>query len=316
MHFKFFANVVTFLYFYVRPFIKWFLHQFTKLCELQRICYGEPTGCRRAKNIEQSLELSRRPAIKELVRVLDDIVKNELTDEEFFVDVTERALETILKVKKIKARIHPRFPAAFEMCVEQIWGYKRLYYEVERLRTTPYDCDNIEHEVKLKELWNLLMPDVKLEARVTKQWQDIGFQGDDPKTDFRGMGILSLENLLFFATEYYSVAHHVLSHSHHPKHGYTFAVVGINLTSMAYKLLKCGAAKTHVYNSVYSTPSINTFHHLYCYLFYEFDRYWMRCKPKNIMEFSNIQEKFESNILKKLSDNSTIFRINLSIDNI
>ena len=32
--------------------------------------------------------------------------------------------------------------------------------------------------------------------RVSKQWQDIGFQGDDPKTDFRGMGMLGLLNLL------------------------------------------------------------------------------------------------------------------------
>lgn len=34
------------------------------------------------------------------------------------------------------------------------------------------------------------MPTKKLKARISKQWADIGFQGDDPKTDFRGMGIL------------------------------------------------------------------------------------------------------------------------------
>ncbi|XP_055707335.1 ELMO domain-containing protein 2 [Phlebotomus papatasi] len=316
MYFKIFTNVITLVYFYVRPLVKWFLHKFTKLCELQRICYGEPTGAPRAKSVERSLELSRNKQIVDMVKILNGIVEKELTDEDFFADVTDRALETVLRVKKIKPRIHPDFPAAFEMCVEQIWGYRRLYHEVERLRMTPYDCDNLQHEIKLNELWKLLMPDVELEARVTKQWQDIGFQGDDPKTDFRGMGILSLENLLFFAREYHGAAQHVLSHSHHPKHGYTFAIVGINLTSMAYKLLKSGAAKTHIYNAVYSTPSINTFHHLYCYLFYEFDRYWMECKPKNIMEFSYIQEKFEANILRDLSNNSTIFRINLSIDNI
>ncbi len=37
---------------------------------------------------------------------------------------------------------------------------------------------------------------IPLLSRITKQWQNIGFQGDDPKTDFRGMGILGLENLL------------------------------------------------------------------------------------------------------------------------
>lgn len=46
------------------------------------------------------------------------------------------------------------------------------------------------------QLWNLLMPTKTLKARISKQWADIGFQGDDPKTDFRGMGILGLINLV------------------------------------------------------------------------------------------------------------------------
>ena len=30
-----------------RPLVKWFLRQTTRLCELQRICYGEPSGAPR-----------------------------------------------------------------------------------------------------------------------------------------------------------------------------------------------------------------------------------------------------------------------------
>jgi len=40
------------------------------------------------------------------------------------------------------------------------------------------------------------MPGRKLESRVSSNWKDLGFQGEDPKTDFRGMGLLGLENLL------------------------------------------------------------------------------------------------------------------------
>ena len=89
------------------------------------------------------------------------------------------------------------------------------------------------------QLWSLLMPDRVLPSRVTIEWQDIGFQGTDPKTDFRGMGLLGLENLLcvsfnflrfyreflfilydrFFAENYTDTARHVLSHARHPKHG-------------------------------------------------------------------------------------------------
>nr|CAD7455539.1 unnamed protein product [Timema tahoe] len=143
-------------------------------------------------------------------------------------------------------RIHPQFVQSFGKCVEHIWGYRQLVHEVERLRTIQYDADDSSHEDKLLKLWGLLMPDVHLKSRVTKQWQEIGFQGDDPKTDFR--------------EEYPGPASHVLSHSHHPQYGYAFAIVGINLTFMAYHLLKDGLAKTHVYNVSKIFPAIKIPH--------------------------------------------------------
>lgn len=45
------------------------------------------------------------------------------------------------------------------------------------------------------QLWKFLKPDTPLASRISKQWCEIGFQGDDPKTDFRGMGLLGLYNL-------------------------------------------------------------------------------------------------------------------------
>lgn len=82
------------------------------------------------------------------------------------------------------------------MCITIIWGYKQLLDDVEILRKTAYNSEDAEHEAKLLELWALMMPDKQLKARVSDCWKEIGFQGDDPKTDFRGMGILGLENLL------------------------------------------------------------------------------------------------------------------------
>jgi len=48
----------------------------------------------------------------------------------------------------------------------------------------------------LVQLWNSLQPDVALTGRISAQWTFIGFQGNDPATDFRGMGLLGLLNLL------------------------------------------------------------------------------------------------------------------------
>lgn len=309
-------SIWTLLTYYIRPLMKWFLRKTTGLCELQRICYGEVSGAPRTKAVENSLNLSRTLQIKHLVSYL-----NNLSDCKKFrtsdVDETVKfATSTVLFVKKINPRIHPQFIKSFNTCVLHIWGYRQLLSEVETLRTTTYDADNLDHERSLLDLWDNLMPDTPLEMRITKQWQDIGFQGDDPKTDFRGMGLLGLENLLFFATEYRSAACHVLAHSRHPIYGYAFAIVGINLTSMAYHLLKSGDAKTYFYNTAKDEPTLTHFHQFYSYLFYEFDQYWIECKPRNIMEFSCIKEKFENNIKLQLQDSTSQFGINLAVDTI
>lgn len=123
------------------------------------------------------------------------------------------------------------------------------------------------------------------------------------------MGLLGLENLLYFAEEYNAAARHVLSHSTHPMHGYTFAIVGINLTSMAYNLMQNGAAKTHLYNLKAPYLSLKHFHRLYCYLFYEFDKFWLECKPISLMEFSNIHAQFLSDITNQLNDDQTVFNM-------
>jgi len=60
---------------YFRPLIKWFLRRSTKLCELQRICYGDRQGADRTLNVESSLRLSRRPEIRALVEILDKVIK-------------------------------------------------------------------------------------------------------------------------------------------------------------------------------------------------------------------------------------------------
>ncbi|KAK4881953.1 hypothetical protein RN001_005272 [Aquatica leii] len=210
--------------YYIRPFIKWFLRKTTGLCELQRICYGEEHGASRIKGVEESLGLSKSPQIKLLVNHLNDISDNKRFAGANERDILQGATRTVLLVKQINPQVHVQFVRSFSRCIEQIWGYRQLIAEVETLRTVSYDSDNIEHEQKLLELWEHLNPNDPLNMRISKRWQEIGFQGDDPKTDFRGMGLLGLENLLYFAKEFKGPATHVLSHSHHPNYGYEFAI--------------------------------------------------------------------------------------------
>ncbi len=171
-----FFNLTNIIYLYLRPFIKWFLHRFTRLCELQRICYGYPEGATRAKGVEMSLNLSRTPSIIYMIKNLNNVVQDDLPERTFRERVVYSAVQNVLSCKKIKTKIHPDFAPLFHATIEQIWGYKRLYHTVEMIRITSYDSEDMVHEEQLLELWNLLMPNDPLPQRITKQWQHIGFQ--------------------------------------------------------------------------------------------------------------------------------------------
>lgn len=178
------------LYTYFRPCIKWFLRRCTRLCELQRICYGRKSGAPRKLAVERSLSLSRQTQIKEMIKQLNECATGSNIKYDFHTEIVPYAISTILKNKQIKTKLHPNFAPTMTQCIESIWTYRKLCADVEAIRKITYDCANLKHEEKLLKLWHLLMPNQPLESRITKQWQDIGFQGDNPLSDFRG-------NLLF-----------------------------------------------------------------------------------------------------------------------
>lgn len=166
----------SFIYAYTRPIIKWFLRKFTRLCELQRICYGSERGAKRIKGIEDSLDQSRLPEIQLMVQNLNDHINLEKGEAILRQELIPKAIQIVIDVKQIKINCHPKFSSMLADGFHTIWNYRLLCNDIEKIRATPYDPYNVEHEVKLLKLWDLLMPQQKLEQRVTKQWQDIGFQ--------------------------------------------------------------------------------------------------------------------------------------------
>ena len=114
------------------------------------------------------------------------------------------------------------------------------------------------------------MPETKLESRLTKQWVDIGFQGSDPATDFRGMGIQGLDDLIYFASTHPTHARSALQHASHPIAWYPFAIVGINITKFAYQLLE--SKKLQLYLFQYGA-TVESYHEFYCHLFHHFNQF-------------------------------------------
>lgn len=280
---------------FLRYWLKWLIRHVTGQCELQRICSTYKPGATRTSRAEYSLRSSKNKVVREAL--------------ESNRDKLQQCVDEIMKAKNIKPQKDPLFNGSLYVCLLQITGYSRLCVSVENLRKKTFNSDDHDHEAMLLNLWDLLMPTVKLESRITKQWGDIGFQGDDPKTDFRGMGMLGLINLVFFSQNYTEEARQVLSHANHPKLGYSYAIVGINLTEMAYSLLRSGALKLHFYNTVEKTPELQHFHQLYCYLAYEFDKFWVAEEPESIMQFNQYREKFHEKIKALLQEPDVSLRL-------
>ncbi|OMJ79153.1 hypothetical protein SteCoe_20900 [Stentor coeruleus] len=85
-----------------------------------------------------------------------------------------------------------------------------------------FDVTNTLHQEELKALWNLSFENPP--ELITDQWVTIGFQGPDPSTDFRGGGLYSLQQLIFFAKNFpekYIV---------YKNAEYSFAICSVNLT--------------------------------------------------------------------------------------
>lgn len=68
-------------------------------------------------------------------------------------------------------------------------------------------------------------------------WQ----QGTDPATDFRGMGLLGLVNLVYFAEEHGDTFRKIVNEQAERKErDYPVAVAGINVTQMLFDLFQIG----------------------------------------------------------------------------
>uniref|UniRef100_A0A0R3RTE8 ELMO domain-containing protein n=1 Tax=Elaeophora elaphi TaxID=1147741 RepID=A0A0R3RTE8_9BILA len=166
--------------------------------------------------------------------------------------------------------------------LSQIRGYRELCDHVEEMCKEKYDLKNEIHEKSM-----------------------LYMKGHDPATDFRGMGMLSLEQLIFLAQ--YDVAHaqSILSLSNHPLYGFPMALTGINLTALIRRLLQKNALKMHFYNTTCGTPTIDNFHHVFCtsfevrQVFKLFCAFWKRRKP-DLIYFNKIKDDFEAQLMVHL----------------
>jgi hypothetical protein len=106
------------------------------------------------------------------------------------------------------------------------------------LASTGYSSAERSHEELLRSLWTAAFPQVPLPDRVGPHWGDLGFQGKDPATDFRGAGLLGLQSLVHLARRYPTHVRHIIAGTELPFKGYPLAIAHIQVTNYALQLLR------------------------------------------------------------------------------
>mmetsp|Transcript_53538 Transcript_53538/g.61367 ORF Transcript_53538/g.61367 Transcript_53538/m.61367 type:complete len:329 (-) Transcript_53538:140-1126(-) len=225
---------------------------------------------------------------KKLIELQKKITEEPTTEEGF-----QRSLVTEIKKIRDVEKFNASW-ATFTSVIFKMNGFKSKWVARKK---TKYDSENQEHEKMLMNLWDLVGYG-ELEGRLSQSWVKIGFQGEDPATDFRGGGILSLENLIYFAQKHKTTCHKVRDSAQLSKVWYCFAITGINITGWVWEIMKEGILdRVFIHkigeNSKFSEEEFRTFcDELYCLIFVQFDIEWKKYNPKSVMEFGLVQNEY------------------------
>ena len=162
----------------------------------------------------------------------------------------EAACKYVCNIKKLNAHnIEERHSLKYTQSLLIIGNIRRCFASlkqvnqfiehVQGLAKTAYDSTLPTHTELLTQLWKVLMPSQRVpELSNSDDWGLIGFQGKDPGTDFRGMGLLGLEQLQWFATHDGNGAREVLNEANHETRYFPMCATGINISCLCLEMLR------------------------------------------------------------------------------
>ncbi|XP_041003413.1 ELMO domain-containing protein A-like isoform X2 [Juglans microcarpa x Juglans regia] len=158
----------------------------------------------------------------------------------------------------------------------------------------------------LRALWHAAFPNIAFKGLISEQWKEMGWQGPNPSTDFRGCGLISLENLLFFSRTYPASFRRLLFKQGGKRAAweYPFAVAGINVSFMLIQMLDLSSVKPRC------LPGINfikllgddeeAFDELYCIAFEMMDAQWLAMNA-SYMDFNEVLQVTRTQLERELS---------------
>lgn len=201
--------------------------------------------------------------------------------------------------KKIISRNKLVDPSILRSALYRIHEIKELKLKIDAFREKQF-CKTDKADIAvLSGLWKSLK---KTEAPgiPNGQWGDIGFQGTDPSTDFRGMGFLGLHQLAELSRLDCLTANKIFkAASEESNLWFPYAVTGINVTAFQYQLLKSHKLDQLLYGAVANTEL--KYANIYAEIFSEFLKHWMAANPRDIMDFPRVFAQVKATYVKSLN---------------
>jgi len=137
----------------------------------------------------------------------------------------------------------------------------------------PFDNQEPLHLSILRSMYRQLTGSKVDCPRYGEHWEDIGFQGNDPSTDLRGVGLLGLVQALYLVTqpEMLPFARDVYRLSRSQEQEFPLAVLSLNITRITLHVLRDGILDRHLAldDDVWSTCNF-----FYCALLYHLYARW------------------------------------------
>ena len=202
-----------------------------------------------------------------------------------------------------------------KLCLHSILFVNTVLDRIFSLTHTIFDIHQDHHLALLDRLWSCLKPNERRGS-----WGEIGFQGQDPSTDFRGMGLLGLIQLVYFSSKGEGkTARGVLLEANHPRRYYPFAATGINFSAFVVEMARERRLHERIFRrlerveidfpvDVEGGPAsderlvevgVNEVHEVYCEVFATFNDMWVVADPPNVLSFPPIFSSLKNNIRGK-----------------
>lgn len=155
-----------------------------------------------------------------------------------------------------------------------------------------YDQNIPFHERNLKKLWDTLFPGKPTPPGLkSEDWKTVGFQSNNPRTDFRGSGIIGLHCLNYFCSKYRNNKREMLEKE---EEYFFFALYGINLcfallrffhfiegnVPTMYQDFVCNDSQFKNFMIMFSKNK-EAFYELHAHLFITLEVIWQDEKKKN-----------------------------------